>query len=398
MRRAPTYLAVGALAFVALSLMSCAGHEASSESWGDCRFEHLTIESQFPGARANGCRREGPDSYAVRIEPEDLPINPSPWYAFQVHAPHTRSVTLTLRYAHSRHRYAPKLSYDGTNWFAIESERMRVSANGTEASFRVVIGPQPLWVAAQELLTNADYAVWMRDLVDGKPHLHRLTLGSSLEGRRIQMIESQSLETQHGTIVLVGRQHPPEVTGAIALRAFTEELFGYSSEATAFRKRYKVVVIPNLNPDGVEHGNWRHNQGGVDLNRDWGPFTQPETRLMRDLLAQLASDESKPLRLVLDFHSTWYDVMYTQRDDELTIPENFTAKWIAAIQRRLPDYALRRDARNSGVPSVRTYAYAQYGVPSITYEVGDRSNREATRAVARETSAALMEVLTDAFE
>lgn len=386
-------VAFAALAAVLVGIGGCAVDERLAPFWGSCEFQDLTIDARFSGGRANGCRREGDDRYAVRIEPEDTPINPSPWYAFRVQSPRLRSVVVTLSYAHSRHRYTPKLSYDGTSWFELDARRLHVSEDGSEASLRVTVGPEPLWIAAQELLTNDHYERWMSGIVSAKPFLQRRTLGVSLEGRNIDLIESAPLDAQRGTIVVLGRQHPPEVTGAIALAAFTETLFGHSSAARAFRKRYRIIVIPNLNPDGVAHGHWRHNLGGVDLNRDWGPFTQPETKLMRELLEEVAADSRRPLRLVLDFHSTWHDVMYTQYDEEPTVPEGFTAKWIAAIEARLPSYELRRDPHNSGVPSARTYVYARYGVPSITYEVGDRSDRDATRHIAREAATALIGVL-----
>ena len=83
-------------------------------------------------------------------------------------------------------------------------------------------------------------------------------------------------------IVIVGRQHPPEVTGSLNLFPFLATVLGDSSLARQFRARYQLIIYPFLNPDGVALGHWRHNTGGVDLNRDWGPFTQPETRLVRD--------------------------------------------------------------------------------------------------------------------
>ena len=39
-----------------------------------------------------------------------------------------------------------------------------------------------------------------------------------------------------------------------------------------------VIVYPLMNPDGVDEGHWRHNTGGIDLNRDWAHYNQPETR------------------------------------------------------------------------------------------------------------------------
>ena len=137
--------------------------------------------------------------------------------------------------------------------------------------------------------------------------------------------------------MLLGRQHPPEVTGALAMMAFVERVFAEDELAQAFREQFCTLMVPNLNPDGVHHGNWRHNMHGVDLNRDWGPFTQVETRLMRDELARFDQPDSPRLYLFLDFHSTSKDVFYTQLAEMETFPPEFTGDWLSGIQARARD-------------------------------------------------------------
>ena len=62
---------------------------------------------------------------------------------------------------------------------------------------------------------------------------------------------------------------------------------------------YHIVDDDVLKPDGVADGHWRHNDGGKDLNRDWGPFTQPETQAVAGVLEKLAASnvtcESSPV-------------------------------------------------------------------------------------------------------
>lgn len=361
--------------------------------WGQCEFDEVEIDTDFEGARASACRMVADNSVDILIKPENEPINPSPWYAFRVTADSPRSIALSLHYAQSQHRYEPKLSYDGQRWSEITEEDFVVSEDGKVATLRVDVGEQPLWVAAQELWNNQRYEQWTRQLALARGNIDRRRLGESLQGRSIWMLDSAPNADKAGTVVVLGRQHPPEVTGAYAMSAFVEYLLSDVPVAQDFRKQYRLLVVPNLNPDGVAHGHWRHNGGGVDLNRDWGPFTQPETQLMRDLLQSIVAEDINRLTLVLDFHSTWHDLMYTQRDDEITRPANFTADWIASIRRRLPEYQLERDPENSGIPSARTYAYSRYGVPSITYEVGDQTDRNQINVIAREAAAAMIETL-----
>src|SRR5690606_16401051 len=135
----------------------------------------------------------------------------------------------------------------------------------------------------------------------------------------------------------------PEVTGSLGLIHFVENLSRNTSQASEYRKNFQTIVIPLMNPDGVEHGHWRHNMAGVDLNRDWLNFAQPETTAARDLFLKLAAREGARVFLLLDFHSTHRDVFYTQKDENPTVPENFTARWLGALGERLPEYEVRRE-------------------------------------------------------
>ena len=69
--------------------------------------------------------------------------------------------------------------------------------------------------------------------------------------------------------------------GQEAYRAFVSELMTRGDDkAKAFLGNHRIVLAPMPNPDGVDKGHWRLNDGGLDLNRDWGKFTQPETRAL----------------------------------------------------------------------------------------------------------------------
>ena len=92
---------------------------------------------------------------------------------------------------------------------------------------------------------------------------------------RVDIRPERSKDRKKDILFLLGRQHPPEVSGAFAFFAFTETVLGDTELAREFRQRFRVIAIPVLNPDGITGGNWRMNLGGVDLNRDWGKFDEP---------------------------------------------------------------------------------------------------------------------------
>jgi len=242
----------------------------------------------------------------------------------------------------------------------------------------VPLDTDAVYVAAQGVVTPATYDAWSRRLAaaSGVPLRE---LGRSRDGLPIRIFDSNPDAAD--VILLIGRQHPPEVTGAIAFFAFAETVFGDSELARAFRDRFRVLAIPLMNPDGVADGHWRHNLGHVDINRDWGPFTQPETRLVRDLLDDLDAD-GQALRMFIDFHSTKENVFYTQQ--EPTRPPGFTRAWLDNAARRIQDYPFRNGespAKNETV--AKNYVYRRYGIPAVTYEVADEVDRGAARGAAR---------------
>jgi predicted deacylase len=138
-------------------------------------------------------------------------------------------------------------------------------------------------------------------------------------------------------------------------------------------------MIPLMNPDGVANGHWRHNSGRTDLNRDWGSFKQPETQSVARLLAGVDEIGMQP-RLMFDFHATKETptmMFYTQIEEDVTNPENFANDWLGMVKARIPDYEFIHDPRPvSEHKNTKGYFYTRYGIPSITYEIGDTADRQ----------------------
>ncbi|MEM1091739.1 MAG: M14 family zinc carboxypeptidase, partial [Pseudomonadota bacterium] len=345
-----------------------------------CAGDGFAIDQSFAGAPSSACRSTGPDSVHIDIEPEDPPpINNSPWYAFRVVAQSEKTVDVTLHYLGGTHRYHPKISRDGRRWRLLGKDRVSVNDAKDEAKLSLPVTKGELWVAAQPLHMPGDDSAWMdRQASTG---LKRSRLGKSAEGRAIDFLESGGAKSEY--VLLLSGQHPPETTGRDAFRAFAETLWSDTELARRFRQRFGVIAVPVLNPDGIVGGYWRHGTGGLDLNRDWGPFTQPETRLVKTLMdRQVAGDRS--LRLFVDFHSTWRNLFYTQSDANPTQPAAFTEQWLEAARPRLSDYPFTQEkSRRSPQANSKNYVYGQFGIPAVTYEVADATPQDVTAAAAR---------------
>lgn len=350
-----------------------------------CRTASVSIAFDFPGAPQHACAITGERAFELLVAPEHAPpINPSPWYAFRYEARGEGSVSVTLRYLASTHRYAPKLAAGG-GWRDIPAT---ISADGTAA--RIDLPPGSGVVAAQELVMPGDAATdlarWSK--ASGSPVF---TIGASHDGQAIGAIRLGRADAPR-LVILLGRQHPPEVTGAIAMEAFVDTLAARAGSLGDVQ----VLVVPMLNPDGAARGHWRANRGAVDLNRDWGDFTQPETRAVKTWLDTMPQGV-RPV-LMVDFHSTMRNLFYVQGPDEATPAQTrFLAAWLGGKEQALAGYPFTLEPRNAnpGSGTAKNWFHARYAIPAYTYEVADTADRKATRAAARRLADDLLGALAD---
>ena len=309
-----------------------------------CATARFSVETDFDGARGEYCRVTPEGAVTLLIAPEDQgQINNSPWYAFRLDPRARGSAEVTLQYTGGDHRYWPRMSLDGHNWSPLAAGQVKVLKNKAETTLTIPLEDQSVWIAAQELLTKEQTEQPIKDAVvrvDGTWN----SFGTSEEGRPIHV--GQINPNANEWILLIGRQHPPEITGTLAMHSFVLAITSDSPLAQRFRQRFSIAIIPLVNPDGVTHGHWRHNARGADLNRDWGPFVEPETQQIKALIDQLDQPHRKA-RLFVDFHSTRRNTLYTQTDDEPTDPPNFAARWLAASHTRLGEDLFSRSARRS---------------------------------------------------
>ncbi|MEM6629014.1 MAG: M14 family metallopeptidase [Bacteroidota bacterium] len=366
--------------------------------------EGIYLSNQFAGARMNGAVLTSSDKVSVLITPENTPINFSPWYAFKVWADEEKEIELRLTYPDgTRHRYYPKLSKDGKNWTDVieenydpfivpDSTQSRVLP--TYVTLKLPIGPDTLWVSAQELLTSAHNKDWI-DSLAAYPFVETFTVGKSREGKIIYGMKIGEADDSKMNMVL-SRQHPPEIPGYLAMKAFVEGLCSASETAKTYRSRYNTYVIPMVNPDGVDLGHWRHGVGGIDLNRDWGDFNQPETQAVRDFMKEKVKGGGK-FFFGVDFHSTWEDIYYTINPALVGNMPGLVPKMIENSTQGMEGYEpnIRPGPSEGLVVTSSNFFFHTFGAESLTYEVGDNTPRNMVKEKGRRTAEALMELMVE---
>jgi len=363
----------------------------------------IFCSNDFDCARLNGAVLTNDTLITVLITPENTPINKSPWYAFKVWATKEKSVYLKITYLDGyKHRYYPKLSYDGFYWQVLDSVNYSAVIDSvdnerlfpTNITMKLKIGPDTTWIAAQEIITSKDVYNWIDDISTNE-FVELTTVGESHELRPIKMLKIGNADDKKLVIVL-SRQHPPEVTGYMAMQTFVQAVCGDTEIAKKFRSEYNMYVVPMINPDGIDNGHWRHNSGGVDLNRDWEDFNQPETNAIRAFMKDKIAGGSM-FYFAVDFHSTWEDIYYTV-DPELSgnMP-GLVPAMIEAMSQKLENYQpnIRTAPSNNLRITSDNHLFHEYGAEALTFEIGDNTPRDFLKKKGEVAAMELMKLMLD---
>ncbi|MEX2351011.1 MAG: M14 family metallopeptidase [Balneolaceae bacterium] len=359
------------------------------------RSDDVWFSNEYPGARMNDTYRLGPNRYRIVIEPENAPINNSPWYGFSVWSGEPVEIEVELVYRHGAQRYTPWLSRDGLEWVRADSSSFETPEEGV-GLLRMEVSADPTRVSAQEVHSTLEFSDWLNRFQQ-RPFVQTSTAGYTHGGRPVKgvrIIEPFGHD-QKGVVLVIGRQHPPEVPGYLAGLWFLEELASDSELAREFRRRFEVWSLPMINPDGVDGGHWRHNEGGIDLNRDWEPFHQPETRTARDMFLPLLDRPNRRVYYAIDFHSTDSNIFYPIERSYSTFPRHFTYRWAERIVREFPELELQVLPFDTSAPIAKNWVYKTFGADAVTFEVSDTIDRGLNRRFAVRAARIFMEMMID---
>ncbi len=358
------------------------------------------VSNEFPEARLSNFYQVNDTLYRVVIKPGRAEVNNSPWYAFKIWAKTDTTVWVQLTYKHGSHRYIPKLSRDKEHWQRIKPSHYHVNGRTGTALLHLHLTKQPLWVSAQELIDQHWFSQWA-DSMAQKPFITQDTVGYSHENRPIRRLKISNVPaiTKNGAVIIVSRLHPPEVTGNLACFAFLKTIASDTELARRFRKHFEVLAYPFVNPDGVQDGNWRYNAGGVDLNREWKNFYQPETRSIRnDILKNIKENPYAKVYYGIDFHSTGANIFYPLKRNVKTFPYHFTYQWVQQIITDFPETTFSVQPFDPSAPITKNWIYHTFGADAVTYEVSDHANRKKLKTIAKQSANLIMKGLLKAME
>jgi len=125
------------------------------------------------------------------------------------------------------------------------------------------------------------------------PRISAENIGFSRKGRPLVLLavhapDLPSLDPDDWPpcLFVIARQHGTESSGTEAALALLRYFATTEDETSrAILRQLTIAAVPMANPDGVAASR-RSNAADVDLNRDWGSLSQPETRAIADAVAR----------------------------------------------------------------------------------------------------------------
>lgn len=286
----------------------------------------VTITSNFDHGNIRVISSSNPADITLEIKP-DSAADFYQWFNFRVDGAAGAPLTMRIRnaggasYAMGWDGYRACASYDGENWF-------RVDTSYADGVLTITHAPEQntvhyAYFAAYSFERVAAFVVHTK----AAPAISHEVLGKTLDGRPIDYF---CTGTGPLNLWVIARQHPGETMGSWWMEGFLQEVVGDSDAAKSLRNAATIHIVPCMNPDGAARGHLRTNAAGTDLNRAWrnaSPEQSPEVFVVRNKMRETGVD------LFLDVHG-----------DE-AIPNNFLdsangiPSWNEDMQARFDQYS-----------------------------------------------------------
>lgn len=368
----------------------------------DAAFDSGNIEVvSIDGASAN-----------LRI-PRDRNSEFAQWFHFRVSGAAGRELVLTIdqladsAYPQGWPGYNVCVSEDRAFWGRAESTFDKSAGNGT-LTIRYTPSSDIAWFAY-----FAPYSLERHnDLVAesaSMPGVSYRRLGETLDGRPLDCLEMGEGDTQ---VWFYARQHPGEsmaewwMEGALEVLTDPANVVG-----RVLRRKCRLHVVPNCNPDGSFRGHLRTNAEGVNLNREWA---DPSAERSPEVLAIRNAMDESGVDFAMDVHGdeaiaavflAGFEGIPSWTDEQ----GERMYRYQRILERRTPDFQTSKGYPKSSAGkanlTISTNQVAErYGACAMTLEMPFKDNDdwpdpdqgwspERCKLLARECLAALAEWL-----
>jgi len=260
----------------------------------------LKISSTFDSGAIEVVRIDDPADIRLRLR-KDNAADFHQWFHFRLMGAAGQPVRMVFENAASAaypdawKDYRCVASYDRQNWFRIAGTRYEDG--------QLVVEHTPerdsLYYAYFEPYSHERHLDLLAR-VELSPYARVRNLGSSVDGRDIDLVTVGREAPGRVPVWIIARQHPGETMAEWFVEGLLERLLDNADPVARKVREHAVLhIVPNMNPDGAVRGNLRTNAAGRNLNREWrdpDPAASPEVFLVR------AEMERSGCALFLDIH------------------------------------------------------------------------------------------------
>ena len=369
----------------------------------------IAIDSAFDSGNIEVLSIEGAN--ARLAIPYDAGNEFKQWFHFRVSGAAGRALTLVIEglkesaYPEGWPGYRACVSEDRDDWIRADTAYDKAAG---ELTIRYTPASDVVWFAYFAPYSYERHQDLVAAAAASEGVGYRL-LGHSLDGRTIDCLEMGEGETQ---VWLYARQHPGESMAEWWMEGALECLTDPADPvARVLRRKCRLHVVPNANPDGSVRGHLRTNAAGANLNREWQaptPERSPEVLAIRNAMDETGVD------FAMDVHGdeAIAAVFLAGFEGIPSWSQELQDKYLryrAILERRTPDFQTRK---GYGVASpgkanmnMSTNQLAErFGACSMTLEMPFKDNDDLpdpahgwspdrSRLLARDCLAALAEWL-----
>jgi murein tripeptide amidase MpaA len=291
----------------------------------------IKISSQFDAGAIEVVSAKSADAIDLNIR-KDSHADIVQWFYFRLQGAQGEPCTIRLlnagqsAYPKGWEGYQAMASYDRVNWFRVpttyDGSALTIEHTpGMDSVYYAYFEPYS-WERHLELLDRAQMA----------ENVRMLDLGSTVDGRDLNMLVIGEPSAGKKKVWVIARQHPGETMAEWFVEGMLDALLDPAHPFGRQLLRETVFyVVPNMNPDGSVRGNLRTNAAGANLNREWMNPTMersPEVYLVLEKMKETGVD------LFLDVHGDeGLPYVFVAGSDELPTFTEQQAAW----QKRFSD-------------------------------------------------------------
>ena len=207
-----------------------------------------------------------------------------------------------------------------------------------------------------------------------EPGIDHRCLGTSIDGQSIDCLEMGDGDTQ---VWLYARQHPGEAMAEWWMEGAIECLTDPADPVgRMLRRRCRLHLVPNCNPDGSRRGHLRTNAAGINLNREWdAPSAEksPEVLAIRNAMDETGVDFSMDVHgdeAIAAVFLAGFEGIPSLKDDQLAGYQRYRA----ILARRTPDFQTAKGypvspPGKSNMTMSTTQLAQRFGCVSMTLEM-----------------------------